>query len=50
MEYFNIDKTKKLINQKKILAELLKKCDVYVKGCNICLLFKTIRYKLYSYQ
>lgn len=46
--HFCINKTKKLINKKYYWPWLWKDIKTYVKGCDVCLAFKTIKYKLYK--
>ena len=46
--YFRIDKTKKLIGKKYYLLSLKKDVESFMKGCDICLASKAVRYKLYD--
>ena len=45
--HFSINKTKDLIGQKYYWPSLWKDIEAYVKGCDICLGSKTVRYKFY---
>ena len=47
-EYFGTNKTRKLVSQKYYWPYLKKNVQVYNKGCNICLLSKKIKQKLYG--
>ena len=40
--------TRKFIDQKYYLSSPKKDVNTYVKGCNICLLSKMVKYKLYN--
>lgn len=45
--HFKIDKIKELIVWKYYWSSFKKNIKAYFKGCDICLISKTIRYKLY---
>lgn len=42
------DKTRKLIDQKYYWTSLKKDVKTYIKGCNVCLILKAVRNKLYG--
>ena len=46
--YFDIDKTREFIGRKYYWSNLRKNIEAYVKGCNICLLSKAVKYKPYG--
>ena len=46
--HFGINKTRELIGWKYYWSSLRKDVEAYVKGCDVCLSSKVIRYKLYS--
>ena len=46
--HFGIDKTREFVGRKYYWPSLRKDVEIYVKGCNVCLLFKTVTYKPYS--
>ena len=46
--HFGIDKTKDLIGQKYYLPSLRRDIEAYVKGCDICLGSKAVKYKPYG--
>ena len=46
--YFGIEKTQKLIAQKYYWETLRHDVKDYVKGCNVCLLWKAVWYKFYG--
>lgn len=46
--HFGIEKTGKLIAKKYYWLTLQKDVKAYVKGCNICLAPKAVRYKPYD--
>ena len=45
--HFGIDKTQKVIARKYYWPTLRQDVEAYVKGCNVCLAFKTVWYKPY---
>lgn len=45
---FEIDKTYELITKKYYWLSLHGDVEAYIKGCDICLTFKTIRHKFYD--
>lgn len=45
--YFKIKKTKELVAKKYFWPSLRKNIETYVKSCNIYLISKVVRYKLY---
>ena len=47
-EHFGIDKTRELVNRKYYWPSLRKDVEAYVRGCNICLALKTVKYKPYG--
>ena len=47
--HFGINKTRELIGRKYYWPSLRKDVEAYVKGCNICLTLKAVKYKPYSY-
>ena len=46
--YFSGNKTRKFISQKYYLASFGKNIEAYIKDCNICLVWKIIKYKFYT--
>ena len=46
--HFGIDKTKKLVGRKYYWPSLKKDVENYVRGCDICLTLKAVRYKPYG--
>ena len=46
--YFGIDKTRELMGRKYYRPSLRNDVEAYVKGCNVCLLSKTVRNKPYG--
>ena len=47
IEHFSIDKTRELVSRKYYWPSLKKNIEAYVRGCDVCLVLKTVRYKLY---
>ena len=45
---FSIEKTRKLVAKKYYWETLRHNVKVYVRGCDVCLAFKTVRHKLYG--
>lgn len=48
IENFSINKTKELTSRKYSWPSFQKNIVAYIKGCNICLTLKVVRYKLYK--
>ena len=48
VRFFDINQTIELISQKYYWLSLKKNVETYVKSCNVCLAFKTVRYKFYD--
>lgn len=48
MDYFDIDKIKKLIDWKYYWLSIRKNVEAYIKGSHIYINFGAIRYKTYS--
>ena len=46
--HFGIDKTRKLVGRKYYWPSLRKDIEDYVRGCDVCLASKAIRYKPYG--
>ena len=46
--HFGIDKTRELIGWKYYWPSLRKDVEAYVKGCDVCLTSKAVRYKPYG--
>ena len=46
--HFGINKTRELIGRNYHWPSLQKNVETYMKGCNVCLLLKLIRHKLYT--
>ena len=46
--YFSFDKTRKLIARKYYWPSLQKNIKAYVKGCDVYLASKAVRYTLYD--
>ena len=46
-EHFGIDKSQKLIGYKYYWPSLRRDVEIYVRGCDVCLTSKAVRYKLY---
>ena len=46
--HFSINKTKNLVGRKYYWPSLRRDIEAYVKGCDICLASKTVRYKHYG--
>ena len=46
--HFDIDKTKEFIGRKYYWPSLRKNVEAYIKGCDICLTLKMVRYKPYG--
>ena len=47
-EYFGIEMTRELVAQKYYLSTLRADINTYVRGCDVCLALKAVRYKLYG--
>ena len=47
-EHFEIKKTRELVARKYFWPTFRQDVEVYMKGCNICLALKTVRYKQYE--
>ena len=45
--HFGIDKTRELVGRKYYWQDLRRDVESYVRGCDVCLTSKTIRYKPY---
>ena len=48
VSHFGVTKTRELICQKYYWPSLRKDVKSYVKGCDICLILKIVKHKLYS--
>ena len=48
VDHFGVDKTRKLIGRKYYWLSLRKDIETYVKGYDICLASKAVKYKLYG--
>lgn len=46
--YFRVEKIQKLISWKYYWLSLRKNIETYIKGYNICLALKMVRYKPYN--
>ena len=46
--HFGFNKTRELITQNYYWPSLWKDVEVYVKGYDVCLAYKAVRYKLYN--
>ena len=46
--YFSINKTREFIGQKYYWSSLRKDIEIYVKGYDVCLRSKTVKYKPYN--
>ena len=46
--YFSVDKTKELINQKYYWPSLKKDVKSYAKGCDVCFGLKAVKHKPYE--
>ena len=46
--HFSIDRTREFIGRKYYWPSLKKYVKAYIKGCNVCLLSKAVRHKLYN--
>ena len=47
IRYFSIDKTRELVGRKYYWPSLKRDVQAYVRGCDVCLTSKAIRYKPY---
>ena len=45
--HFDIDKTRELVGRKYYWPSLRRDVEAYVRGCDVCLTSKAVRYKLY---
>lgn len=48
VRYFDIEKNQKLVTQKKYWPILKADIEAYIKGYNVCVFSRAIRYKLYK--
>ena len=46
-DYFGIEKTRELVARKCYWETLHHNVEVYVRGCDVCLVFKAVRHKPY---
>ena len=46
--YFGVEKTRELVAQKYYWLTLRADIEAYVKGCDICIISKVVRHKLYE--
>lgn len=48
VNYFRIKKAKDLVSRKYFWPSRRKDVKTYVKGCDVCLISKVVKYKLYK--